>query len=90
MIDYDLHIHTEYCGHAAGMTVAAVLRRVEELGLKTIAITDHIYRPDGHAVIEKIRADVSKYGPDFNVIIGAEIDVDGNYADGRLVTETLD
>ncbi|MHC4290750.1 MAG: PHP domain-containing protein, partial [Planctomycetota bacterium] len=42
MIDYDLHIHTEYCGHAAGMTVAAVLRRVEELGLKTIAITDHI------------------------------------------------
>ncbi|MHC4386006.1 MAG: hypothetical protein ACYSUG_03340, partial [Planctomycetota bacterium] len=25
-----------------------------------------------------------------NVIIGAEIDVDGNYADGRLVTETLD
>ncbi len=90
MIDYDLHIHTEYCGHAVGMTVAAVLRRVEELGLKTIAITDHIYRPDGHAVIEKIRADVSKYGPDFNVIIGAEIDVDGNYADGRLVTETLD
>ncbi len=59
MLNYDLHIHTEYCRHAPGMTVAAVLRRVEGLGLKTIAITDHIYRPDGPAGIEKIRADVS-------------------------------
>ncbi|MHC5154970.1 MAG: PHP domain-containing protein [Planctomycetota bacterium] len=44
MIDYDLHIHTEYCGHAPGMTVAAILQRAEELGLSAIAITDHIFK----------------------------------------------
>ena len=90
MIDYDLHIHTEYCGHATGMTVQAILRQVERLRLKTIAITDHIYRPDDYAVIEKIRADVADHGPDIRVLIGAEIDVDGNYVDGRLVTDRLD
>lgn len=59
MIDYDLHIHTEYCGHAPGMTVEAILRRAEELGLSTIAITDHIYRQNGHVVMEQIRRDVA-------------------------------
>ena len=47
MIDYDLHIHTAYCGHApAAMNVPAILTRADELGLKTIAITDHVFCED--------------------------------------------
>ena len=45
MINYDLHIHTKYCGHAPGMTVEAILRKADILGLETIAITSHIFDP---------------------------------------------
>lgn len=90
MINYDLHIHTEYCGHAGGMTVKAIVRRAEELGLSCIAVTDHIFGPKGHAVIERIRADVKAVQPKLKVYVGAEIDVDADYTDGRLVTEDLD
>ena len=89
MIDYDLHIHTEYCGHAPGMTVAAILERAEAMGLSTIAITDHIFKQADHAVIQQIRDDVTAYGPSIKVYVGAEVDVDSAYADGRLVTDDL-
>lgn len=87
MIDYDLHIHTEYCGHAAGMTVEAICRRGEELGLRAIAITDHIYGADSAGVIERIRADVEAAKPKLKVYVGAEIDVDSDYTDGRLAAQ---
>ncbi|MHC4772006.1 MAG: PHP domain-containing protein [Planctomycetota bacterium] len=90
MIDYDLHIHTEYCGHAPGMTVAAILQRAEELGLSAIAITDHIFKQADHAIIQKIRDDAAAYGPTLKVFIGAEVDVNPADADGRLVTDDLD
>lgn len=90
MMDYDLHIHTAYCGHAAGMTVAAILERAEAAGISTIAITDHIFKQADHAVIEQIRADVAAYGPSIRVYVGAEVDVDAAYADGRLITDDLD
>lgn len=89
MINYDLHIHTEYCGHAPGMTVAAICRRAEELGLSAIAITDHIYEPKDIARIKQIRAEVRAYAPRCRVYIGAEVDVDADYTDGRLVTDAL-
>lgn len=84
LIDYDLHIHTEYCGHAAGMTVEAICRQSEELGLRAIAITDHIYGPDSIGVVDKIRTDVAAARPKLKVYVGAEIDVDSDYTDGRL------
>ena len=87
MIDYDIHIHTEYCGHARGMTVEAILRRAESLNLSTIAITDHIFKPSDHEKIKQIRDDVNAYGPKLKVIVGAEVDVDFNHTDGRLVTD---
>ena len=90
MIDYDLHIHTEYCGHARGMTVPAILERAEAMGLSTIAITDHIFKQADHSIIQQIREDVAAYGPSVKVYIGAEVDVDSAYADGRLVTDDLD
>ncbi|MCE5185253.1 MAG: PHP domain-containing protein [Planctomycetaceae bacterium] len=87
MINYDLHIHTEYCGHADGMMVERICRRAEELGLRTIAITDHIYGPDSLPVIERIRADIAAAKPKLKVYIGAEIDVDSDYTDGRLAAD---
>lgn len=89
-MDYDLHIHTEYCGHAQGMTIPAIIERAGELGLKTIAITDHIFGPDDLPLIEKIRAEVNEIKSRCRIIIGAEVDVDGMRCDGRLVTDRLE
>ena len=87
MINYDLHIHTEYCGHAEGTTVEAIVRRAEALGLSCIAITDHIFSPEDRPIIDRIRADVEDAQPKINVYVGAEVDVDSDYTDGRLVIE---
>lgn len=90
MIDYDLHIHTEYCGHAPGMTVAAVCRQADRLGLRAIAITDHIFAPCDHAKIETIRTEAKACQGRCKVYVGAEVDVDSDYTDGRLVTDALE
>lgn len=90
MIDYDLHIHTEYCGHADGMTIQKICRQAEQIGLKTIAITDHIYSPEELPLMKQIRKEVETLKPSCRVLIGAEVDVDCSYTDGRLVTEQLD
>jgi histidinol phosphatase-like PHP family hydrolase len=87
MIDYDLHIHTEYCGHAKGLTVEVICRRAEALGLRAIAITDHIYGPENADVIDKIRNDLELARPKIKVYLGTEIDVDADFSDGRLVVE---
>lgn len=89
-IDYDFHIHTEYCGHAPGMTVEAVCRQADALGLRIIAITDHSYHPQEQAPIEEIRRQVRQARPRCRVIVGAEIDVDGDYDDGRLAVQNTD
>ena len=89
-MNYDMHIHTEYCGHAYGTTVESICSRADELGLDTIAITDHIFRPDDLPVVTRIRREVEECSPDCRVIIGAEVDVDGQFEDGRLVTDDLD
>ena len=90
MLDYDLHIHTEYCGHAGGMTVPAICHKADYLGLTTIAIADHIFKPSDRALIEKIRAEAKRCTTHCEVFVGAEVDVDAMHTDGRLVTEDLD
>jgi histidinol phosphatase-like PHP family hydrolase len=90
MIHYDFHIHTEYCGHAGGMRVKAIIRRAEELGLSSIAITDHIFESSDRSVIEQIRSDVNAAQSKLKVYVGAEVDVDADYADGRLVTDDFE
>ena len=84
MFNYDFHIHTELCGHAPGQTVEKILVRADELGLDTIAITDHIFTPADLGNIERIRVEVGKYKTSCRVIIGAEVDADRNFWDGRL------
>ena len=90
MIDYDLHIHTAYCGHAKHMSVATICRQADAAGLRLIAITDHICEPANRATIEKIRREVADARPACRVLVGAEIDVDYRYTDGRLVDADLD
>ena len=90
MMNYDLHIHTEYCGHAEGMTVERILRYAEKKRLKTVGISDHIYGPDEKKVPRKIREEATKYKTNCRVLIAAEIDVDGLYDDGRLVVDIPD
>lgn len=90
MIDSDFHIHTEYCGHAPGLTVERICRRAEELRLQQIAITDHIYDNDSMWVIPQIRNDLQAAGSSVPIIVGAEVDVDSDFADGRLVCGPID
>lgn len=90
LMNYDMHIHTEYCGHANGTTVESICRRADELGLEVIAITDHVFMPGDLFVISQIRREVEECKPDCRVIVGAEVDVDGQYSDGRLVTDNLE
>ena len=90
MIKYDLHIHVKYCGHAPGMEVAAILKRAEDIGLETIAFTCHIFSEKDLAMLTQVRGDIEKAGTDLHVIVGAEVDADGEYYDGRLVTNRFD
>ncbi|MGD9110095.1 MAG: PHP domain-containing protein, partial [Phycisphaerales bacterium] len=90
MINYDLHIHTEHCGHAQGMTVEKILRRADELGLDTICIADHIYSPNEASVPAKIKEEAAGYETKCRVLVGAEIDVAGGYCDGRLACTVPD
>lgn len=90
MIPYDLHIHTQYCGHAEGLTVPVILNRAKELGLETIAITDHVFGVEDLPIIERIRHEVEQMPVDFQVFIGAEVNVDGCKTDGSLATDDVE
>ncbi len=89
MPNYDMHVHTEYCGHAPGMSIEAICARADENGLETLAITDHVFTADGVVVLTAIRAELSRIKTDCRIIVGAEVDVDGQYHDGRLITDGL-
>lgn len=43
---FDCHTHSAYSGHGAG-SVADIIARAEDLGLSTIAQTEHLILPDG-------------------------------------------
>lgn len=90
MITHDLHMHTEYCGHADGTTVEALIRSADAASLKTIAITDHVYSPESLDTIVRIKREARQVDHSCRIIVGAEIDVDGSAWDGRLVTNNFD
>ena len=90
MLRYDFHIHTEYCGHAPGMKVADIVAAADKLNLDAICIADHIYSDRELATVEVIRKELKQVDTDCKVIVGGEIDVDGSFSDGRLVTDRLD
>lgn len=90
MINYDLHIHTEYCGHAPGMSVEGIIRRAEQKQLKTIAITSHVFSEADLGLIARIRDEAALIDTDVKIIVGAEVDVDGFATDGSFVTDKLE
>ncbi len=90
MINYDLHIHNETHDHAVGMTIPVILKRADQLNLDTIAITTHIFKHEDLPTLEKIRNDVAAIKTNCRVILGAEIDVDGQRWDGSFVTDSFD
>ena len=90
MLRYDFHIHTEYCGHAPGMKVADIAAAADKLNLDAICIADHIYSSRELTTVDIIRKELEGIDADCRVIVGAEIDVDGGFSDGRLVTDRLD
>lgn len=90
MIEYDLHIHHELCGHAKGMTTEAILDAAGHQQLKVIAISDHIFSPQSIPRLEQIRREVNSLPHPCKVIVGAEVDVDGEHTDGRLVSEDFE
>lgn len=73
---YDFHIHTHYlrCANET-MTVPAIAQRCEALGLKTIAITDHL---NGPAYLEQhllIKDDLAALDSSLEVVFGVEVNV---------------
>ena len=71
---YDYHIHTHHLNCAdETMQVEAVLRRAEELGLTSIAITDHLNRPQQLTLHRRIREELQALRPNIEVYFGVEL-----------------
>lgn len=84
---YDSHLHTIYSGHShPTMTVDAVIRQMQEMRLRQIAITEHVFMKPDLNNIEKIAGQIPS-GTE-NVLLGAEMDADAMALDGTLVAPT--
>ncbi len=87
-LSYDFHVHTYLNGHSdPAQDVPTILARADALGLKTIAITEHVVEPENIAWVREIAALVARHPSACRVIVGAEIDVDPDKGNGELVIE---
>jgi histidinol phosphatase-like PHP family hydrolase len=86
LLDFDAHVHTEYCGHAQGMTVSKVVETSNCLNLKSLLIAEHIFSPKETALINKIKDETGKIDSQCKIFVGVEVDVDASKTDGSLVT----
>lgn len=87
MILFDGHIHTEYCGHAPGMTVETIVNRINELGLESAVISEHIFSNEDVKLLNLIKEQLNIYTSICEIFAGAEVDADSKFADGRLVVD---
>jgi histidinol phosphatase-like PHP family hydrolase len=72
----DYHIHTEYLKCAdSTMTVEAIFRKAEELGLKSIGITDHLNKLDFLPEHLKIKQDIQNTPTNLEVFFGVELNL---------------
>ena len=73
---YDYHIHTHYlgCGNQT-LQIEAIVRRAEELGLRSIAITDHLNSLDRLPDHRKIREELAHLHPSLDVYFGCELNI---------------
>ena len=71
---YDLHTHTKYLGCAnETMEVPAILAECKRLGVTTLAITDHLNRPEQIAQHVPISRDIAAAEVDLEVYFGVEL-----------------
>lgn len=71
---YDFHIHTEYLGCAKPeMKVPVILDECKRLGVTSLAITDHLNRPDQIDLHRNILADIKAAETDLDVYFGVEL-----------------
>ncbi len=80
----DCHIHTFYqrCGNET-LSVPNIIRRAESIGLKKIAITDHLNTLDRLERFNYIKADIHDVKTDVEVFFGVELNYqacDGEFA----------
>ena len=72
----DYHIHTTYLKCAdQTMTVEAIIRRCEELGLKSIGITDHLNMRENYYQFAYIKRDIAQIDTELEVLFGVEINL---------------
>ena len=87
----DMHIHTVHCGHAApDMTLENIVGRAQQLGLNQIAITEHVWNNQQLTTMELLRREFERLNPAITVRLGAEVDLDPRYSDGRLIEQVSD
>jgi histidinol phosphatase-like PHP family hydrolase len=72
------------------MTIPAMIDRADALGLDTIAIASHVFKPEDLQLLPKIKSEVIAQKPRCKVIIGVEVDANGQKSDGSLITDDLD
>jgi len=87
----DYHIHTFYqrCGNET-LTLPNILRRAEQRGLTSIAITDHLNRLEQLPAFRQIRQDIEELETPLEVHFGVELNFDacdGNFAYSREIHE---
>ncbi len=84
----DMHIHTVHCGHCTDdMTLENIVHRAQQLGLKQIAVTDHVWNEQQLAMLDLLEQEFEALEPQITVRLGAEVDVDPRYSDGRLIEQ---
>lgn len=75
----DFHIHTLYlkCANET-MTIPAIFKRCEELGVEVIGISDHLNTPENLPLFEKIKHDIETTPTRLKVYFGCELDLSDN------------
>jgi histidinol phosphatase-like PHP family hydrolase len=72
----DYHIHTKYLKCAdETMTLPAIVRRCEELGLRSIGIADHLNVRENYYQFAYIKRDIAALDTDLEVFFGVEINL---------------
>ncbi len=81
-LDYHIHTYYQRCGNQT-LTVDNIIRRAEQRGLKSIAITDHLNRRAQLPAFRQIKADIAAAQSSVEVFFGVELNYDG--CDGDFV-----
>jgi len=105
-IDHDLHVHTylsDCCKDKEHHRPGAILSLAENMGVRTIGFTDHLwanpdipasewYGPQNRTQISRLREDLASVSSTVRVLVGCESEIvaPGKYGITREFAETLD